>query len=326
MNEQLRLQLACGRYDRTDALRSREIQPDGIDLDYVGIDVPREIFRRAMESNEFDAFEFSLSDYVRLAARGNSPLVAIPVFPSRLFRHGYIFVNANAGIARPEDLAGRRIGVGLYTQTAAVWIRSHLTSQFHVDLSGVTWVQEGGERSGAFQYSKALGDLLANLTVEQSVSGRPLGSQLAEGAIDALMGARIPDSFGRDPRVRRLFPNYREVERRFFEETGIYPIMHVIVLRRHVYDRAPWVARSLFDAFTRSKTRALELMRFSGAQKYMLPWLYSEIGEMDAVFGGDPWKYGVEPNRQTLSALIGQMVKERLIPHAMDLETLFIPI
>jgi len=326
MNERLKLQLACGRYDRTDALRSHEVQPEGIDLDYVGLDVPREIFRRAIDNDEFDAFEFSLSDYVRLAASGNSPLVAIPVFPSRRFRHGYIFVNANSGIMKPTDLAGKRIGVGLYAQTAAVWIRSHLMSQFQVDLSGVTWVLEAADRSGSYRTTKGSNEIPTGITAEHNTSDRLLGSLLAEGTIHALIGARIPDNFGKDPNVRRLFPDFREVERRFYQETRIYPIMHLIALRRHVYERAPWVAKSLFDAFTRSKARALELMRFSGAQKYMLPWLYSEIEEMNEVFGGDPWKYGMEPNRTTLSVFIDQMVKERLIPRAIEIETLFVPI
>jgi 4,5-dihydroxyphthalate decarboxylase len=273
--------------------------------------------------NEFDVAELSASEYISLAGAGDRRFVALPVFPSRVFRHGYIFVNARSGIRDPKELAGRRIGLPLYTQTAAIWARGHLTHQFGVDLSGVRWVQGAVEKGGTHGEPHAP-PLLRPVAIEQNTSGAPLDALLANGDIAALIGSRKPASFGRHPDIVRLFPDYRALERRLFETERIFPIMHLIALRRDLYERHRWVATSLYKAFVESKRRAIARMRYAGSLAVMLPWLMAEIEEIDAVFGGDPWPY-IEPNRATLQALIRYMVEQHFIAKPIALEDLFIP-
>jgi 4,5-dihydroxyphthalate decarboxylase len=249
----------------------------------------------------------------------------LPVFPSRVFRHGYVFINARAGIRTPKDLEGKRVGVPLYTQTAALWARGHLADQFGVDLSRIRWVQGAVEEAGTHGKPHAP-QLLRPVAIEQNTSGKPLDTLLAQGEIDALIGSRKPASFGRSPDVLRLFPDYRALERQMFETQRIFPIMHLIAMRRSLYERHRWLATSLYKAFVEAKRRALARMRYGGSLSCMLPWLLAEIEEIDTVFGGDAWPYGVEPNRPTLQALVRVMVEQHFIPRPIPLEELFVPI
>jgi 4,5-dihydroxyphthalate decarboxylase len=276
-----------------------------------------------MGGREFDVAELSASEYTSLHGAGICPFVAIPVFPSRVFRHGYVFVNTRSGIRTPKDLEGRRVGLPLYTQTAAIWARGHLQHQFGVDLSSIRWVQGAVEKAGTHGAPHAP-PLLAPVRIEQNQSGAPLGDLLARGDIDALIGSRKPESFGRHPDVARLFPDYRALERKLYETTKIFPIMHLIAIRRDLYERHRWIATSFYKAFVESKRRALARMRYAGSLGYMLPWLLAEIEEIDEVFGGDAWPYGIEPNRPTLRALVQYMFEQHFIAKAIPIEDLFI--
>jgi hypothetical protein len=162
--------------------------------------------------------------------------------------------------------------------------------------------------------------------IEQNASTEPLGALLARGAIDALIGSRKPDEFGRHPDIARLFPNYRALERQLYQETGIFPIMHLVVIRRGLYERERWIARSLYDAFVESKRRARMRMRYAGSLSTMLPWLIDDVEEIDAVFGGDAFPYGIEANRATLQALVTYMVEQHFIARPIPIEDLFVPL
>jgi 4,5-dihydroxyphthalate decarboxylase len=322
----LKLTYASCKYDRIEALRSGEVQVEGIELNVMVFPSGRQIFDRMVGGQEFDASELSASEFIAHAGRGNSPFVAIPVFPSRVFRHGYMFVNKRAGIRAPADLAGRRIGVPLYTQTAAIWQRGHLMHQFGVDLSAVRWVQGAVESGGSHGNPHAL-PLLRPVAVEQNRSGRPLGDLLATGDIDAYLGSRKPPSFGVHPDVVRLLPNHHALERELFERERIFPIMHLVAIRRALYERHPWIANSLYAAFVESKRIARARLRYGGSLYAMLPWLQDEIEEIDQVFpGGDPFPYGIEPNRPTLEALVRYMVEQHFIAEPIPLEQLFVPL
>jgi 4,5-dihydroxyphthalate decarboxylase len=249
--------------------------------------------------------------------------VALPVFPSRVFRHGYIFINTRSGIRVPKDLEGKRIGLPLYTQPAAIWVRGHLAHQFGVNLDAVQWVQGAVEKTGAHGRPHAP-PLLRPARIEQNGGVEPLGALLARGEIDALIGSRKPDELGRHPDVARLFPDYRALERELYEQRGIFPIMHLIAIRRDVHEAHPFVAQSLYDALCKSRDRALTQMKERGALRYMLPWLPADMDEIDEVFGGDPWPYGVEANRPTLEALVQYMVEQHFIPKCIPIEDLFV--
>jgi len=321
----LRLRFACGLYDRMLALYTGEVKPDGIDLEFLVVDSPRQIFDRMAGKQEFDVSEMSSSEFISRKSAGQCPFVAIPVFPSRVFRHGCIAVNRARGIRTPKDLEGKRIGVPLYTMTAAIWIRGHLQHEYGVDLSTIQWGQGSINSPGAHGDPSVM-PLLKSVPIEQNTSGKSLSQLLDEGAIDAIIGTTLPESMRHNPDVQRLFPDFREVEKTYYARTGIFPIMHLTVIRRDVYEKHPEIAASLYKAFCASKDWALGKMRYTGALRYMLPWLPADLDEIDQVFGGDPWPYGVAANRATLEALVMYLVEQSLIAAPIRVNELFVPV
>jgi 4,5-dihydroxyphthalate decarboxylase len=313
----LRLTLACGPYDRTLALQDGTIKPDGIELTYVARQ-PAEIFWRMLQYQEFDVSEMSLSNYTSLVDRGDAPFIAIPVFPSRVFRHGYIFVNANKGIKTAADLIGKRGGVPEYTMTAAVYIRGLLEHEYGVKPSQVEWVQGRAERIQR--------TLPPDVKVTQGTPGEDLGDLLERGDIDFLITANNPVSFRRGAgAVQRLFPNYKELEIDYYRRTKIYPIMHTVVIRRDIYDAHPWVALSLYQAFAAAKERCYRLIAETGSAKATLAWLQSAIEEEQEVFGPDWWAYGVNATRPSIDALLQYSHEQGLTDRRLGVDELFAP-
>ena len=251
-------------------------------------------------------------------------MVALPVFPSRVFRHGFITVNRKA-VKTPKDLEGKRIGVPLYTQTAALFIRGLLRDEHGVDLSGVHWVQ-GATNSADSHGSPAAPPLLEPVSVEQNRSGHSLSELLERGDIQAIIGSGLPDALRTNPDVQRLFPDFHAAEMDYYRRTRIFPIMHLVAIRRDVYEKHPFIATSLYQAMNEAKNIALEKMRHVGALRYMLPGMTAELDEIDATFGGDPWPYGIELNRPTLEALVRYMAEQSLIKAPIPIDDLFVPI
>jgi 4,5-dihydroxyphthalate decarboxylase len=321
----LALTMACGPYDRMEALAQGVVQPEGIDLRYIGIQSPPEIFARMIKTNSFDVAEMSLAHYCIMRARGEFPFVALPVFPSRVFRHGFIFVSKSANIRTPKDLEGKRVGVQEYRQTAGVWVRGILQHDYGVNLDTIQWVEGGVNEPRAPDHEMDLRPVRP-LKLELIPADRTLNDMLEAGEIDAYFGARRPQAFDKGKNVARLFPDYREREKDFYQRTGFHPIMHTLVIREDLYQQHPWVPESLFKACQDSKSWALKQMRFSGAQRLMLPWLYEEIAEMDALMGADPWPYGVPSNRKILTAFVQYLVDQHFIEKAPPIDELFTPI
>jgi 4,5-dihydroxyphthalate decarboxylase len=313
----LRLTLACGPYDRTQALRDGTIAPEGIELTYLTLQ-PAEIFWRMLQYREFDVCEMSLSNYTTLVSGGSSPFIAIPVFPSRVFRHGYFFINPSKGIAKPADLKGKRGGVPEYSMTAAVYMRGLLQHEYGVKPSDVEWVQGRADRLGRA--------LPPDIRLTQAPAGTELGDLLEKGEIDFLMTANNPLSFRRgSPNVKRLFPNYAEIEKDYYRRTKIYPIMHTVVIRRDIYDRDPWVALSLYKAFVRAKDYSYRLLLETGSPKASFAWLQPMIEEERAIIGRDWYPYGIEPNRPTIEALLQYTQEHGLTDRKPSVEELFAP-
>ena len=319
----LPITFACGLYDRMLPLQTGEIKPDGIDLNFIAIDNPREIFDRMSNRLEFDACEMSSSEFISRFAAKKLSFVALPVFASRVFRHGFIVVNRNF-VKSAKDLAGKRVGVPLYTQTAAIFIRGLMQHDLGIDLSSIEWIQGAINEPGAYGNPSVM-PLLKPANIKPNSSGKSLSDLLETGEIHAIIGSNLPRALKRNPDVVRLFPDYRAREKDYFSRTRIFPIMHLIVIRNDVYERQPFVATSLYNAFGAAKDLAREKMRFSGTLRYMLPWLPDDVEEIDALFGGDCWPYGIEPNRPTLEALVTYMVEQGLIPSPIPIETLFVP-
>ncbi len=321
----LPLTFACGPYDRMEALHQGIVQPEGIDLRYLPITSSPAIFARMAKTRSFDAAEMSLAYYLVARIRDDFPFVAIPVFPSRVFRHGYIYVNSSAGIAGPKDLAGKRVGVQEYRQTAGVWIRGILQHEFGVDLDTISWFEGGVNAPRAADEVMDLRPT-RDLRLQLIPEDRTLNDMLAAGEIDAYFGARRPLALDRGDNVARLFPNYRELERAYYRKTGHHPIMHTVVIREELFQDQPWVAESLYKACEDSKAWVLREMQHSGAQRYMLPWLFDEMADMFELFDGKPWPYGLEANRHSLEAFMGYLVEQGFIETAAPIEDLFAPI
>jgi 4,5-dihydroxyphthalate decarboxylase len=322
----LQLTFACGLYDRMVPLFTGEVQPDGIDLNFINIDSPREIFDRMGGGQEFDLSEMSSSETIQRHAKGNSAFVALPVFPSRVFRHGHISINRKSGIKSPKDLEGKRVGVPLYTQTAAIFHRGVLQHEYKVDWEKIHWVQGALNHAGSHGNPSVLPLVKPVRHIETAPADKSLSDLLEEGKIDAIAATGMPKAYRRNPDIQRLWPNFREVEREYFQRTRIFPIMHLVAIRRDTYEKHPFIATSLFNAFDKSKDLALEKMMETGALRYMLPWLGTELDEIVEVFKGDPWPYGIEPNRPTLDALVTYLAEQNVIAKKLPLEEIFVPV
>lgn len=320
----LRLTLACGLYDRTMALQNGTVVPEGIDLNYIAMG-PGPLFRRQARNAEFDVAEFSLATYVILRARGDDRMVAIPVFPSRKFRHTDIYINTRSGIEKPRDLAGKRVGAQEYQQTAAVWIRGMLQEDYGVSPEQVEWVFGGYNRAEAFIERIPI-QLPPNIRAVTIPPDQSLNQMLDDGAIDAVIGASPPRAFvEHSPNVARLFPNTREVEIEYFRRTAIFPIMHTIVLKREIYEQAPWMALNLYDAFERAKSIGLARLKESGTLFCALPWLLDHLRETAQLLGEDPFSYGLEKNRPILEKFLDYCHAQGLSQRRLGLEDLMVP-
>jgi 4,5-dihydroxyphthalate decarboxylase len=317
----LRLTLACGDYDRTRALADGTVPVDGVELNYIALG-PEETFWRMDHHEEFGASEMSLGAYLVMHGRGDDRFIAIPVFPSRAFRHNAIYVNAHAGIERAEDLKGKRMGVPEYNATAVVWIRGILEHEYGVHASDLRWYQGGLHDPG--REEKVMGKLPPGVTLEGLPEGRALNEMLDSGELDAIGVPRMPRAFAQgSPNVRRLFPNFRQVEQEYYQRTGIFPVMHTIVIRRDIYEANRWVAESLFKAFCRAKDVCAAAMYNTAALPYMLPWMIEDLEEARRVIGEDYWAYGLEANRRPLGALLQYAQEQGLTPEPLSLESLF---
>jgi 4,5-dihydroxyphthalate decarboxylase len=321
----LNLTLAAALYDRTFALQNGSVTPDGINLNYLEMGF-HDLFQRQARHAEFDIAEMSLSTYGILRSRGDNRMVAIPVFTSRRFRHSDIYVNTGAGITDPKDLVGKRVGVPEYQQTAAVWIRGHLYHEYGVRPDQIVWCFGGFNKPERF-IERIPVTLPANVSTMTLPDQQSLDQALDGGDIDALLGAGAPTSFLKgSPNVARLFPHYRDVEADYFTRTGIFPVMHTVVIKREIYEQAPWVAMSMYNAFVQAKAEGIRRLRELGAHLCMLPWLGLALDESDAVMGPDPFLYGLgDTNRKVLETLFQYSVEQGLVNRQLTLEELFAP-
>lgn len=315
--------LACWDYDRTRALQEGRVEVEGVELTYLPLRV-EETFWRMLRYQEFDAAELSMGSYLMARDRGAPKLIAIPVFPSRAFRHSCIYINTDSGIREPKELAGKRVGIPEYQITMATWARGILQHEYGVAPEKMKWLTGGEEHPG--RIDKIKHDLPKEIDLRSIGPEQTLSSMLESGEIDAMISAHMPSPFvRRSPKVTRLIPNYREVEKEYYRRTKIFPIMHTVVLREDVYERHPWVAQSLYKAFAESKRICQESMYEFSALKYMIAWSIAQMEEEREIFGEDLWPYGLEANRHVLETLVGYTYEQGLIKKRLDLKTLFAP-
>ncbi|HEX4524912.1 MAG TPA: 4,5-dihydroxyphthalate decarboxylase [Casimicrobiaceae bacterium] len=316
------LTLAIGEYEHVRDLFDGTVPVAGVELNVLRLPV-EEMFYRFLLGGEFDVSEVSFAKIVALAARDDPRFVPLPVFPSRVFRHSSIYVRTEGGISRPEQLAGKRIGVPEWAQTAAIYSRGLLAHEYGVDLASIHWHQAGVNEPG--RREKVAIDLPSGfrLTV---VADRSLSDMLLGGDLDAVLSARPPTPItAGDPRVRRMFADYRDVELAYVRKTGIFPIMHVIAIRREIYERDRWLAMNLFKAFDEARTRSLARAADLTASFFPLPWVPDELRRAGELLGGDPWPYGIESNRTTLDAFLRYAFEQGVCRRLLTPEALFPP-
>jgi 4,5-dihydroxyphthalate decarboxylase len=317
----LPVDLACWNYDRTRALVDGRVTVEGVDLNYIAMEMP-ESFHRMFRHAEFDVSEMSFAWYLGSYFAEQRHMVAIPVFPSRMFRHSGIYVNTRSGIKEPADLVGKRIGVPEYQQTAGVWIRGMLADDYGVPIDSVSYHQGGLTEPGRVESALRRPE---GIELTPIASDETLSAMLDRGEIDAIYTAHAPAGFdaGAD-HIRRLFPNYRQEEQAYYERTRIFPIMHTLVVRVDVLEAHPWLARSLMKGFEEAKAIAIHDVFEPAAAKSTLPWLVAEAEETERVFGTrDFWPYGAEPNRHVIETFIRYTHEQGLIPERPAVEDLF---
>ncbi len=317
----LKLSLACSGYDRTRALADGSVRPDGIDLTYLPLRV-EEIFYRMLRFAEFDAAEMSLSSYVLSLFAADPPFIAIPVFPSRVFRHGSIYVRSDSDVHEPAQLRGGQVGVPEYQMTAGVWIRGILAERHALPVESVEYRTGGLGDPG--RREKIDLDLPPSIRLRPIAGDQTLTELLLGGEIDALYSARMPDPFARDDgRLRRLFDDPQAVERAYYARTGIFPIMHTVVIRREIYERDRWVAQSLTKAFIEARDRAYADLYENVALNYMLPWLVDHVRQTRELMGRDFWSYGLEANQSVLRTFLRYSHGQGLARSELDPAALF---
>ena len=305
----LALTLALSPYDHT-----RDLAPRGIELNVLELPI-EEIFHRFTRFREFEASEMSSAKTVSLLAGEQPDIIALPVFVSRVFRHSAIYVGKGSGIRRPKDLEGRRVGIPEWSQTAGIYARGLLAHEYGVDLASIDWRQAGVRQAGRIEKVELRKDVPFRIT---AMPDRTLEEMLAKGEIDAVISAReVPGE--------RLFPDYRAAELEYFRKTRIFPIMHMIVMRRGTYEQNRWIAMNLFQAFQEAKQRSVERLREIGLSHVPLPWLSDTTRAWQEAIGEDFWPYGVEPNRPTLEAFLQYAYEQGVCRRKLAAEELFAP-
>lgn len=311
-----------GDYDRNRALYDGRVQIDGCDPVYMLLN-PEEMFFRAMRSRDFDVTELSFSSYLVKHSKGESPYIAVPVFLSRAFRHTSIYVRKDR-IKKPEDLKGCRIGIPEYQLTAIVWARSILQDDYGVHPEDVTWVRGGIDTPGRPEKIKL--DLPAGVKVESAPEGKTISDLLDEGSIDAFIAPRPPSGAAmNNPNVAWLFDDPTAIAKDYYRRTGIFPIMHVVGIRKELAQQHPWLPGAVFKGFSESKTKALELLADTSATKVTLPFVEEQLKAARETLGEDFWSYGVAPNRKTLEAFLHHHHAQGLSAKKVALDELFHP-
>jgi hypothetical protein len=323
----LKLTLACWDYDRTRALFDGRVKPVGIDLDMWSTRNVGEIMERMLRGRQFDVSELGITYYLRSLELMNAPFIAIPVFPNRFFRHSAIFVNTEKSIRSPRDLSGRRVGELLrYGHDAGIWAKGMLSDEFGVTASSMTHYVGGMDRTGTGQDWAPL-VAPAGVTIIRLAADQGLDRMLESGAIDALFTAHIPPSARRNPdRVRRLFRDFENVERDYFRRTGIFPIMHTVVIRRDVYERNRWIARALLDTFEEAK--AVAMKDYNAGDMFfnapsMVPWFVSLREKNRALMGDDFWPYGIAKNINVIETCLRYHREQGILNRTYHIDELF---
>ena len=316
----LPLTIATTDYDHFRDIRTGAVAAEGIDTNWFLLG-HHECFARMTANREFDMSEMSFAKFSAQVTRKDSDLIGLPVICSRLFRFSSFYVNKNSGIKRIEDLYGKTVGSPEWAHSAAVWMRGWMQNDVGMDMTKIKWVQAGANAPG--REEKVELNLPNGIEIAR-IKDRSLSQMLASGELDCAIIARPPTCFLENhPDIVRLFPNFLELEEEQYAETGVWPIMHIIAMKKSVHDAHPWVARNMFNAFEESKRRSLERLLDPAVSRYPLAWLSSYGRKMQDVFGKDPFPFGVEPNRKTWEMMGLYTFQQGIAHHQFEPEEIF---
>jgi 4,5-dihydroxyphthalate decarboxylase len=315
--------IACGNYDRTRAILDGRVKVEGCATTYLPL-YPEEIFHRAFRFQEFDVSELSFSSYLRTVAAGMSDYIGIPAFVSRIFRHSGIYIRTDAGIREPADLKGKRVGLPEYQITAVVWMRGMMQHEYGVLPTDIHWRNGGQEQPGRQERTPL--KPIPGLDLEPLGPDETLVGLLRAGELDALFTARAPSSYlAGEPHIARLFPDTRAAEKAYFKKTGLFPIMHLVGIRKSLVAQYPWLPVSVYKAFCEAKALAMTDLTDVNALMVTLPWLEAETKETMATMGADFWKYGVHENIREIEALSQYAYEQGLVDRKVKVDELFAP-
>jgi 4,5-dihydroxyphthalate decarboxylase len=318
----LELSVAVGDYDRTRALIDGSVAIDGVDPIFMTL-VPEEIFFRAFRAAEFDICELSLSSYTVKTAQDNSPYIAVPAFVSRAFRHTAIYVRTDR-VQKPQDLKGRKVGLPEYQLTANVWARALLDDEYGVKPADIHWIRGGIEEPG--RPEKLAIKLPPGVRLDNAPEGATISGLLEAGEIDGFIAPRPPTLVEKGhPHIGWLFPDPIAVAKDYFKRTGLFPIMHVIGIRRTLAEKHPWLPGAVFKAFEQAKAVGLEKLSDTSATKVTLPFVEEALKNARTLMGEDYWSYGVEQNRKVLDYFLGQHHAQGLSSRRVSVDELFHP-
>ena len=313
--------IAVGAYDRTAALLDGSIQVEGFNTQFVSGDL-EEIFAKAFSSAPFEVTELSFSNFLISSARGTCPYIALPIFPSRSFRHSAIYLRADAGINSPADLRGKRIGTREYSNTVSLVVRGILTDEYGFAPQANEWLI--GDIDHVERQTIDNKNWPTNGVSMKAIQGRSLSSMMLAGDLDVLIAYSPPEHFGMDSSMVRLFPNWRTVEQNYFQRTHVFPVMHIMGIRKDVLAAHPTLSRALLDAFEKAKQLALAQLAVHQALPIMLPWMTAEAEATEALMGKDFWRYGLEANLGVLETQIRWSFEQGLIPRRPAVEEIFV--
>ena len=302
MSKLVPITIACAEYDRTRPIKDGRVRVDGCEVTYLPLDA-EELFFRAFRYHEFDVAELSFNSYLMQTSRGLCPYVAIPAFVSRHFRHSCVFIRTDRGIRTPADLKGKVVGLPEYQQTANVWMRGIFKEEYGIDPSDISWRNGGQEEPGRDERTPF--ELTNGVELRPIPQEETLNNLLVKGGLDAVFSARALSSYvNRAPNVGLLFPNYRDVERDYYKRTGIFPIMHVIGIRKTLVERYPWLPGSIYKAFSQAKKIALVELREMAVCNVTVPWPEVDMRDAMELMGDDYWRYGVTENQRDIETLV----------------------
>jgi 4,5-dihydroxyphthalate decarboxylase len=317
----IKLSLACTHTDRSAPLLDGRIEIPGCEIRPLP-GLTQDIFRRVLKEQAYDIAEMSMGTHIVQCSRGSDAYVGLPIFLSRAFRHSSIFIRNDRGIARPQDLVGKRVGIEQYQQTIGLWVRGILGDSFGVRTQDVSWRNGGLEQPGGGE--RLALNLPPGIDLQTIPSDQTLNSMLSAGVLDAVIATRPPSSFASGhPDIARLFPDYQRAEIDYFKETRAFPIMHCVVVRRSLVEAHPWLPVEIFRAFTKAKAHALNEMTFMNIPRISLAWICENYAQTRAIMGDQVWAYGLPKSMHEIKAMLRYALNDGLIDEAMQPEDLF---